>query len=594
VADLLLHPAVPLLVAALACLVVPARTSRVLVVAAPLLALVLITQLEPGTSVSGTYLTFDVEPLRVDRLATAFGYVFAVAGAIAGTFGLRTQSPRERAAALAYAGAAMGVVFAGDLMTFFVAWEVKAIASTFLVLLRRGGHSGQAGMRYLFVHVLGGKLLLAGVLWHLADTGSLAFTSFDASPATVLILLACAVSAAIPPLHAWLPDAYPEASVAGTVFLSAYTTKAAVYALARGFAGWEVLVWVGVFMALYGVAFAMIENDIRRLLSYHIVSQVGFMVAAVGVGTELAVAGATAHAFAHILYKGLLLMGVGAVIHATGRSKMTELGGLANRMRPALALYMVGAVSISGFPLFSGFVSKELAVQGASVAGFGLAVVLLKIASVGTFLSTGIKLPLGTWFGSRGAGPRTDEGAPFRVGPLPPSMYVAMGTAAALNLLLGLYPALLYDLLPYEVTYDVYSVGKVVETSQILLFTALTAWILVDRIGPKAARNLDTDWVYRGLPAVLRARRADADRGGPTSGGPSAGRPPSGGTGQPAPVPAEAPAAGALVGLRTAVLERVAQRPPDAPPPVLATWALGVVVLGVGTLLLLLTLVVGS
>jgi multicomponent Na+:H+ antiporter subunit D len=590
VADLLLHPAVPLVVAALACLVVPARVSRVLVVAAPLVSLLLITQLGAATSVTGTYLAFDVEPLRVDRLATAFGYVFAVAGAIAGTFGLRTQSPRERASALAYAGAAMGVVFAGDLLTFFVAWEVKAIASTFLVLQRRGGNSAKAGMRYLFVHVLGGKLLLAGVLWHYADTGSLAFTSFDASPATVLILLACAVSAAIPPLHAWLPDAYPEASVAGAVFLSAYTTKAAVYALARGFAGWEVLVWVGVFMALYGVVFAMIENDIRRLLGYHIVSQVGFMVAAVGVGTELAVSGATAHAFAHILYKGLLLMGVGAVIHATGRSKMTELGGIANRMRPALALYMVGAVSISGFPLFSGFISKELAVEGASVAGFGVAVVLLKLASVGTFLSTGIKLPLGTWFGDRGAGPRSDDGAPFRVGSLPTSMYVAMGTAAALNLLLGLYPALLYDLLPYEVTYDVYSVGKVVETSQILLFTALAAWILLDRIGPKAARNLDTDWVYRGLPATLRAWRGVPVADELTSPGQG---------GSPAPadeddrVPAEPPTAGALVGLRTAVLERVAQRPADAPPPVLATWVLGAVVLGVGTLLFLLTLVVG-
>jgi multicomponent Na+:H+ antiporter subunit D len=590
VADLLLHPALPLLVASLACLVVPARVSRVLVVAAPLLALALLTQLELGTSVTGTYLAFDVEVLRVDRLARAFGYVFAVAAAIAGTFGLATQSPRERSSALMYAAAAMGVVFAGDLLTFFVAWEVKAVASTLLILQRRGGNSAKAGLRYLFVHVLGGKLLLAGVLWHLADTGSLTFTSFDASPATVLILLACAVSAAIPPLHAWLPDAYPEASVAGTVFLSAYTTKAAVYALARGFAGWEVLVWVGVFMALYGVVFAMIENDIRRLLSYHIVSQVGFMVAAVGVGTELAVTGATAHAFAHILYKGLLLMGVGAVIHATGRSKMTELGGLAHRMKPALALYMVGAVSISGVPLFSGFVSKELAVEGASVAGYGLVVVLLKVASVGTFLSTGIKLPLGTWFGERGAGPRTDEGAPFRAGPLPVSMYVAMGTAAALNLLLGLYPALLYDLMPYEVTYDVYSVGKVVETTQILLFTALGAWILADRIGPKAARNLDTDWVYRGLPATVRAWRQVPVDDRETAPGDREVTGPA----EDAPVPAEPAPAGALGAARAAVLERVAQRPPDAPPPVLASWVLGAVVLGVGTFLLLLTLVVGS
>jgi multicomponent Na+:H+ antiporter subunit D len=571
VADLLLHPGLPLALAAVLCAFAPERPSRVLVVAAPLVALVQLALLEVGTSVTGTYLTFDVEVFRVDRLALPFGYVFAIAATIAGIYGLRTQSPRERSSALVYAAAAMGVVFAGDLLTFFVAWEVKAIASSFLVLQRRGGNSGRAGMRYLFVHVLGGKLLLAGVLWHHADTGSLAFTSFDASPATALILLACALSAAIPPLHAWLPDAYPEASIAGSVFLSAYTTKAAVYALARGFAGWEILVGVGVAMALYGVVYAVLENDVRRLLGYHIISQVGYMVAAVGIGTELAINGATAHAFAHILYKGLLLMGVGAVIHATGRSKMTELGGIANRMRPVLALYMVGAVSISSFPLFSGFVSKELAVQGASAAGYGLAVVLLKIASVGTFLHTGLKLPYGTWFGTAGAGPRTDEGQPFRVGPVPPSMYVAMAISATLNVAIGVYPTLLYDLLPYEVTYDVYSLGKVVETTQILLFTALASWLLIDRLHAQATVSVDTDRLYRRRSVGARPVTTEEDRAPRT------------------PVLPER-----LSRARTTVLERVAQRPPDAPPPILATWVLGAVVLGSGALLLALSLVGGS
>jgi multicomponent Na+:H+ antiporter subunit D len=577
VGDLLLHPALPLLAAALLCAFVPARTSRVLVVVAPVLALVQLALLEPGTSVTGTWLDFEVEVLRADGLARAFAVVFALAGVIAGTYGLRTQSPRERSSALAYAGAAMAVVFAGDLLTFFVAWEIKAIASTFLILQRRGGNSGRAGMRYLFVHILGGKLLLAGILWHLADTGSLAFTGFDASPATVLILLACAVSAAIPPLHAWLPDAYPEASVAGTVFLSAYTTKAAVYALARGFAGWEVLIWVGVAMALYGVVYAVLENDVRRLLGYHIISQVGYMVAAVGVGTELAINGATAHAFAHILYKGLLLMGVGAVIHATGRSKMTQLGGIANRMRPVLALYMVGAVSISSFPLFSGFVSKELAVEGASVAGYGVAVVLLKIASVGTFLHTGLKLPYGTWFGPQGPGPRTDAGQPFRVGPVPPSMYVAMAISAVLNTVVGLRPGLLYGLLPFEVTYDVYTLGKVVETSQILLFTALASWLLLDKLGAKAMISIDADWFYRRLPRrVAEARLRRLERTHPHD----------------PPADLEPEPGGALVRARTATLERLAQRPAGSPPPVAATWLLGAIVLGSGLLLLGLALVV--
>jgi multicomponent Na+:H+ antiporter subunit D len=575
--ELLLHPALPLVVGAVIAFVSPARVGRIVVVAAPVVAIVQLALLGNDAVVEASYLGFDVQPLRVDGLSYAFAWVFAIVAVIAGTYGLKIMSERERAAALLYAAAAMGVVFAGDLLSLFVAWEIKALASAAVVLLRRGGNSGRAGMRYLFVHILGGKLLLAGSLWHHASMGSLAFTAFELTGATTLILLAFCLSAAVPPLHAWLPDAYPQASVAGTVFLSAYTTKAAVYTLARGFAGFEVLLWVGVVMAVYGVTYAMLENDIRRLLSYHIVSQVGFMVAAIGVGTDDAVNGATAHAFAHILYKGLLLMGAGAVLHATGRSRMTRLGGLANRMKAVLLLYMVGAISISSFPLFSGFVSKELAVQATSYAGYGAAVWILKLVSVGTFLSTGIKLPYGTFFGPQGAGPRTNEGQELRVGPVAPTMYLAMGVAAAANLAIGVVPRLLYDLLPYEVDYTPYSVGKVIETLQLLLFTALVAWLLVDRIGPKSMITTDADWFYRRLPRVVaeaRLRRWSDDR--PPVEEPA--------TGAPAPVDT-------LVRARTAVLERFAVRPYEDPPPVSATWVLGAVVLGVAVLLLALTLV---
>jgi multicomponent Na+:H+ antiporter subunit D len=577
VADLLQHPALPLLVGAVLAWLAPGRVSRIVVVAAPLVAVAQLATLDAGTVVTGSYLGFDVLPLRADGLSLAFAWVFAIVAVIAGTYGLRTMSGRERSAALAYAAAAMGVVFAGDLLSLFVAWEIKALASGALVLLRRSTTSGRAGMRYLFVHIFGGKLLLAGSLWHYASTGSLEFTAFELTGATALILLAFCVSAAVPPLHAWLPDAYPQATVAGTVFLSAYTTKAAVYTLARGFPGLELLVWAGVIMAVYGVTFAMLENDIRRLLSYHIVSQVGFMVAAVGVGTEMAINGATAHAFAHILYKGLLLMGVGAVIHATGRSRMTLLGAIARRQPAVFALYMVGAVSISSFPLFSGFVSKELAVQGASAAGYGVAVVVLKLVSVGTFLSTGIKLPYGTWFGPGGAGPRSNAGQTLEVRPVAPTMYLAMATAAVLNLAIGVYPALLYDLLPYPVDYDPYSVGKVIETAQLLLFTALTAWLLLDRIGPKAMITVDADWFYRRLPRVLAERRLRRLRDE---------RPPVEEPVERVPAPV-----GTLTQVRTAVLERVATRPYDSPPPVAATWVLGAVVLAVAILLLVLTLV---
>jgi multicomponent Na+:H+ antiporter subunit D len=570
--------------------VLPRQAGHVVMIVAPLVALAQVVTLGSDASFGFTYLDWDLVVLRADGLSQPFGWVFAIAALLAGIYGIASQRGPERSAALVYAGAAMGVVYAGDLLTFFVFWEIKAISSTFVILSRRTPLSGRAGIRYLFVHIVGGKILLAGILLHLAETGSLEFTSFEPGLASSLILIACLINAAVPPLHAWLPDAYPQASVAGTVFLSAYTTKAAVYALARGFPGFQILIYLGIFMALYGVVFAVLENDIRRLLGYHIVSQVGFMVAAVGIGTEVAINGATAHAFAHIIYKGLLLMGVGSVLYATGRSKASALGGIANRMRPVLVLYMVGAVSISGFPLFSGFVSKELVVDAAYLSDLTWLVLLLKVASVGTFLSTGLKLPYATWFGEPGVGPRGNEGAPFHVARIPASMYVAMGLAAALNLAMGLFPGLLYALMPFPVEYVPYRFGKVVETLQVLAFTGLGFWLLLARLGAKDYVTVDTDWPYRKMPTLLFGRlgRGDVGTAAPSDRAPSdavlvgsAGSDPAPtGAGEPVPQPA-GPAPNPIGRLFT---------PRTGPPPVPGTWALGAVVLGAGALLLLLSL----
>jgi multicomponent Na+:H+ antiporter subunit D len=570
VADLWLHPAIPLLVGAVLVRLVPHRVGHAIMVAAPAVALWQTWLLGTDTSVTLPFLDYTLEVLRADDLSRPFGVVFAIAGIIAGIYGMATQRSPERSAALTYAGAAMGVVYAGDLLTFFVFWEVKAVASTFVILSRRTWLSGRAGMRYLFVHIAGGKLLLAGVLVHLHQTGSLGFESFEPGAAATLIMLACLISAAVPPLHAWLADAYPHASVAGTVFLSAYTTKAAVYALVRGFPGFQVLIYLGIVMALYGVVYAVLENDTRRLLGYHIISQVGYMVAAVGIGTEMAINGATAHAFAHILYKGLLLMGAGAVLYATGRSKMSELGGIGNRMRWVLVLYMIGAVSISSFPLFSGFVSKELVVEAASQGELTWLVLLLKVASVGTFLHTGLKLPYGTWVGDHGLGPRTNDGARVHVSRVAPSMYVAMAIGAVLNTVIGVHPALLYDLLPFAVDYEPYSLGKVVEKSQILLFTGLAFWLLLGQLVAKAKVTVDTDWVYRGLPQLVAARRgARAPAQEPIA---------VGNPGPPAP---------SSVGL----LDRLDEITREGEPPVPPTWLLGAVILAVVSLLLLVSLV---
>jgi multicomponent Na+:H+ antiporter subunit D len=362
------------------------------------------------------------------------------------------------------------------------------IASTWLIFSAHSGPSRQAALRYLLMHLCGGALLLAGIVWHLHAATSLALAPLRVSGAAWLILLGFAVNAAIPPLHAWIADAYPEAPPTASVFLSAFTTKAAVYVLARVFPGADILLIAGTVMALYGVVFAVIENDIRRILSYHIVSQVGYMVAAIGLGTEAALNGATAHAFAHILYKGLLFMAAGAVIEATGRCRLTELGGLNGPLRWVLVFYMFGALSISGFPLLSGFVSKSLVIYAAELEHRNWAVVLLSVASVGTFLSVGLKLPYYAWFGAQRS---------FKCKALPIGMYVAMALASAINLVLGLWPELLYGVMPFRVNYQPYSAAHFLETGELLVFTAMGFWLFRSQMAPTAAISLDVDWFYR-------------------------------------------------------------------------------------------------
>src|SRR5207245_1229447 len=348
------------------------------------------------------------------------------------------------------------------------------------------------------VHIFGGLLLLAGIVLHWSQTGSLAFgdmAAYSGGPAWALILAAFLLNAAVPPLGAWLPDAYPEATVTGAVFMTAFTTKSAVYVLIRGYAGTELLVWLGAVMAVYGVVYAVLENDARRLLAYHIVSQVGYMVCGVGIGSALAANGATAHAFAHILYKALLFMGAGAVLQTTGLRKLSDMGGLYKTMPLTLGLYMVGAFAISAVPLFSGFVSKSMVVSSAGESHRAGIFLVLTLASSGTFLHTGLKLPYYMFFGK-------DRG--LRGHEPPANMIVAMGLAAAACVLIGVFPSLLYSHLPFSVDYAPYTARHVTDTLGLLGFTALGFFLLLKHLDPEPIVSLDTDWFYRrGLSVSL-------------------------------------------------------------------------------------------
>lgn len=491
------HPSLILILGALLLRLVPARLRPGYLMAVPLVVFVRVCTMQKGVFGQVYFLDWSLTFGRVDALSAVFGHVMALITVIGTLYGLHIKEPGQHVAAWLYAAGSLGAIYAGDLLTLFVFWELMAFSSVFLVWYRRTPQSLAAGYRYLLVHAAGGSCLLAGiVLVGSATGGNFSFGLVDVrnmSLGSWLVLIGFGLNAAVPPLHAWLPDAYAEGTVVGSVFMSAITTKTAVYALCRGFAGLPILVPLGVIMALYGVVYAVLENDSRRLLAYHVVSQVGFMVTGVGLGSELAINGACAHAFAHIIYKGLLFMGCGAVLHMTGRSKFTELGGLWQKMPLALVFTVIGGLSISAFPLFSGFVSKSMIVAASYELHRPWVGMLLMLASVGTFLHTGLKVPYFIWFGKNNCAPDTWA----RAKEAPWNMNVAMAIASGLCIFIGCYTPYLYGMLPFPVHFKPYTPYHVSETLQLLLFTGLGFFVFLKKLVPEPTISLDTDWFYR-------------------------------------------------------------------------------------------------
>ena len=466
------------------------KLKKTVLVGIPLIAFTLIHWL-PDSFGQVSYLGFDLVFGRVDQLTRVFLHVFTIMAIIGCIYGLHVKETGQHIAAFLYVGGSLGVTLCGDYLTLFIFWELMAFASTFLVWYRKKRRSIEAGFRYLLVHTAGGLVLLAGIFLRYKNIHDLSFVQIAANGATFadyLIMIGFMLNAAVPPIHAWLPDAYPEASVTGAVFMCAFTTKTAVYVLARGFPGFEALAVLGAIMTVYGVGYAAIENDARRILAYHIVSQVGYMVCGVGIGTAMAVNGAISHAYAHIIYKALLFMGAGAVLEMTGISKLNELGGLYRRMPLAMIFTVIGGISISGFPLTSGFVSKSMIIAAAGESHRIGLLLMMTLAAVGTFLSVGIKLPYFIWFGK-------DSGVKAKDAPW--NMNLAMGIAAFLCFFIGIYPEYLYKMLPFPVNYHPYTAYHLAETMQLLGFTGLGFFIMVKKLKPKPKMNLDLDWFYR-------------------------------------------------------------------------------------------------
>jgi multicomponent Na+:H+ antiporter subunit D len=503
-------PALILILGAVLVAALGGRARQVTALGLPLLTLWAVWLVPDGPVLSLPFLDYTLTPLEGGRLGRLFACIFAVM-AFAGTlFGLNQPSRVELPAAFVYAGGAVGVALAGDLITVFIFWEVMAVASTLVIWAAGTPAAFRASMRYVLMHLFGGMLFMAGLVGHVAETQSIAFVAMRPETlATWLILAGFLVNAGAPPFSAWLPDAYPEASYSGTVFLSAFTTKTAVYVLLRGFPGAEILVPIGLYMIFYGIIYALLENDMRRILAYSICNQVGFMVVGAGIGTEMALNGAAAHAFTHIIYKALLLMSAGSVLLMTGgKRKCTELGGLFKSMPYTAAMGIVGALAISSFPLTSGFISKSMISQGAADQHLALVWFALAAASAGVFLHAGIKFPWYVFF-------QKDSG--LRPAEPPLNMKLAMGLFAFFCIGFGVWPEPLYSLLPYPVDYVPYSLEHVVTMLELLLFSGLAFFLLLPLMQRTLTVSLDTDWLWRrafmavARDAVARAEAAHRD-----------------------------------------------------------------------------------
>jgi len=495
----LIPPGLILILAGAILPLVPDRVRTALLLGAPVLTLVLIWMIGDGPALTMGFLDYELVPVEGDALARLFATVFAIMAFGGGLFALKQEKTLELAAAFIYAGSAIGVAFAGDLITLFVFWEIMALAST-MVIWSAGKAAYGASMRYVSIHLLGGVILMAGVAGEIAATGSVDFAPMlPDTAARWMILIGFLINAGAPPLSAWLPDAYPASSWSGMVFLSAFTTKTAVLVLLRGFPGAEILVFVGLYMIFYGIVYAILENDMRRILAYSIVNQVGFMVAGIGIGTAMALNGAAAHAFTHIIYKALLLMSAGSVVYMTGKHKCTDLGGLFRTMPLTTICGIIGALSISSFPLTSGFISKSMISQAAADQHLAIVWFALMAASAGVFLHAGIKFPWFVFF-QKDSGLRPEE---------PPwNMKLAMVLFSVLCIGLGILPWPLYQMLPYPVDYVPYTASHVTSMLQLLLFSGLAFFLMLGLLKRTLTISLDFDWFYRGFGKVL-AREFD-------------------------------------------------------------------------------------
>ena len=451
-----------------------------------LLGLLSVLTLKTGMELNTTYIGFNISYLYVDKLSLIVGYAFSLIGLLAVIYSFK-GSKSLQISGLLYTGCAIGAVFAGDFLTLYIFWELVALTGAALIFLKKDEESRKAGLRYLYFHIIGGVLLLGGIMFNYMDTHNFLITKTTPGIATTLMLLGIGVNCAFVLLHTWLPDSYPKAPFMASVFLSVYTTKTAVYMLARTSSGLDFVAYMGAAMAVFGVCMALMQNNARKLLSYHIISQVGYMVAAIGIGTAIGINGGIFHLFNHIFYKALLFMTIGAIIYKLGEEQLTDLGGLFRKMPFTATFAVIASLSIAGFPLFNGFASKHMIFEAAH--GNDIIYLLLELAAVGTALSF-LKFCYFGFFR------KTDRPIDTKIDEAHPSMLIAMGSAAFVCVLIGVYPALITNILPFAAEAKIYEASGVIGSLLLFGVTIALFFVGLSYFEPHKRMIYDFDVIY--------------------------------------------------------------------------------------------------
>lgn len=491
--SLMVHPSFILLLGALITAFIPQKLKKYIVLVSGIISFALALRLTVGTEITVPFIQgLSLVILKVDQLAWIMTIATTFMLLLSLLYGWGEIGHREATWGLVYAGSSCGALLSGSLMMLVIWWEVMAVAAAFMLISRHDKHAVNAGIRYLVIHFFGGNLLLFGVAL-LAKQGFYLVEPLTRSMGTAywLVLAGVGVSAGMIPFHAWIVDAYPNASIAGSVLMNSMTTKVASITLLRLFAGEQFLMGMGLLMAFWGVVYALRENHIRRLLSYHIISQVGMIITAVGIGTPLASNAAVALVLGNMLYKGILYMSTGSIYYCTGKQKLTELGHQVKTVPMNACFFFIGALAIAGMPGLMGFACKPMVMAASGEQKMALLSFLLYFASIGTFLSVTMKLGYNMFFGI--------NAAPVKKKNAKPMMYAAMAILSLIIIAFGIKPGLFYQYLPWTnaAPYSPYTLDHVLSELQLLLGGLLAFVVLHHLFKVKSGVSLDLDWFYR-------------------------------------------------------------------------------------------------